>query len=361
MRCRRLALTSETDSLAFHTAVSSQRTLSRPLRSTRLVVLVAGAGTQILDIAGPAEVFSRCERILREERPTDVPAYRLLLLSTDLRRSSIPTTADITLTGHGRYNSLREAPDTLLVAGGAQVEELELDANFLSWLSRWGKRARRVGAICTGAFALAGAGLLAGRRCTTHWAYVKRLTERFPDVTVDPDPIWVRDGNVVTSAGVTAGMDLALALVEEDHGAQMALRIARELVLYLRRPGTQSQFSAPLSAQLADRQPIRELQLWMPGNLTADLRAEALALRAGMSQRNFARVFRNETGMTPAQYVERLRVEAACLRLADSTQGVQRIAPQCGFHSPEVMRRTMLRVIRVTPDDYRARFGAGRS
>jgi transcriptional regulator GlxA family with amidase domain len=249
----------------------------------------------------------------------------------------------------------------LLVAGGAQVEELELDANFLSWLSRWGKRARRVGAICTGAFALAGAGLLAGRRCTTHWAYVKRLTERFPDVTVDPDPIWVRDGNVVTSAGVTAGMDLALALVEEDHGAQMALRIARELVLYLRRPGTQSQFSAPLSAQLAERQPLRELQLWMPGNLTADLRAEALAHRAGMSLRNFARVFRNEIGMTPGQYVERLRVEAACLRLADSTQGVQRIAAQCGFHSAEVMRRAMLRVIRVTPDDYRARFGARHS
>jgi transcriptional regulator GlxA family with amidase domain len=279
---------------------------------------VAGAGTQILDVAGPAEVFSRCERIRRAERPTEPPAYRILLLSTDPNRSWIRTSAEIALTGNGPYNSLREAPDTLLVAGGAEVEQLTSDAGFLSWLSRWGKRARRVGGICTGAFALAEAGLLTGRRCTTHWAYVKRLSEAFPDVTVDPDPIWVRDGNVVTSAGVTAGMDLALALIEEDHGAQMALRIARELVLYLRRPGTQSQFSAPLSAQVADRQPVRELQLWMPGHLTTDLRADALANRAGMSLRNFARVFRSEVGMTPGQYVERLRVEAACLRLADS-------------------------------------------
>ena len=327
---------------------------------TRLVVLVAGSGTQILDIAGPAEVFARCARILTEERPSDPPAYRVMLLSTNSDRSSVGTTAGIRLSGHGRYNALREVPDTLLVAGGAQVEDLELDDKFLAWLTVNGKRARRVGAICTGAFAVAGAGLLAGRRCTTHWAYVKRLADKFPDVTVDPDPIWVRDGSVVTSAGVTAGMDLALALVEEDHGAQMALRIARELVLYLRRPGTQSQFSAPLSAQLAERQPLRELQLWMPDHLASDLRAESIARRAGMSVRNFGRVFRSEIGMTAGDYVERLRVEAACLRLADSSEGVRRIAAQCGFRSPEVMRRTMLRVIRVTPEDYRSRFGARR-
>jgi len=318
---------------------------------------VAGNGTQILDVAGPAEVFSRCERLLRAARPGAPAAYGLRLISSNSGTPLVETTTGITLTCHGPYDRVREAPDTLLVAGGEQFEALDCTPHFLAWLARYGKRARRLGSICTGAFALAGAGLLDGRRCTTHWEFAERLARAFPRVIVDPDPIWIRDGNVATSAGVTAGMDLALALVEEDHGAQIALQIARELVLYLRRPGTQTQFSAPLAAQLAERRPLRELQLWLPDNLTSDLSTEALAARAQMSVRNFGRAFRREVGLTPAKYVDRLRVEAACLRLADSTQKMQRIAVQCGFHSPEVMRRTMMRVIHITPDNYRARFG----
>lgn len=323
-------------------------------------MLVAGGGTQVLDVTGPAEVFSRCERILRKEGAARSAGYRIVLLSAESAASSIQTTAGITLKGHGKYNTWRRTPDTLLIVGGARIEELELEPEFIVWLRRNGKRARRVGAICTGAFALASAGLLKGRRCTTHWAFADRLASLFPEVSVDPDPIWIRDGNVVTSAGVTAGMDLALALVEEDYGSHMALRIARELVLYLRRPGSQSQFSAPLAAQLADRRPLRELQLWLPGNLCAELNTVALARRTDMSVRNFGRIFREEIGMTPGEYVDRLRVEAACLRLADSGQGLRRIAAECGFRSPEVMRRTMLRVSRITPSEYRTRFGRKR-
>lgn len=334
-----------------------RRQASQSTRERHSILLVAGDGTQILDVAGPAEVFSRCERLLRARRPGRPAAYRLRLISSNHGTSLVETTTGIALTCHGPYNVLREVPDTLLVAGGSQFEEFGFTPHFLGWLARCGKCARRVGSICTGAFALASAGLLTGRRCTTHWEFAERLAAKFPDVIVDPDPIWVRDGNVVTSAGVTAGMDLALALVEEDHGAQIALQIARELVLYLRRPGTQTQFSAPLAAQLAERRPLRELQLWLPDNLTVDLSSEALATRVDMSVRNFGRVFRQEVGLTPAKYVDRLRVEAACLRLADSTQKMRRIAVQCGFHSPEVMRRTMLRVIQITPENYRARFG----
>jgi transcriptional regulator GlxA family with amidase domain len=334
------------------------RQVFHTLRETRSIVLVAGEGTQILDVAGPAEVFSRCGRLLRAARLGTPPAYRVRLVSLNAGASAVDTTTGIALTCGGPYSSIRETPDTLLIAGGAQIETGELDSHFLAWLARHGKRARRLGAICTGAFALASAGLLAGRRCTTHWEFAEQLAAMFPDVIVDPDPIWIRDGNVVTSAGVTAGMDLALALVEEDHGAQVALQIARELVLYLRRPGTQTQFSAPLAAQLADRLPLRELQLWLPDNLASDLSTQALARRVSMSVRNFSRAFRREIGFTPGQYVDRLRVEAACLRLADSSQKMRWIAAQCGFQSAEVMRRTMLRVIRITPEDYRARFGA---
>lgn len=327
---------------------------------TRQVVIVAGLDTQILDVAGPVEVFSRCARLVQEQRGTRSPGYRVKLVSAASDGSPIKTTSGVELGGSGSYNSVRQTPDTLLIAGGGQIESISLEREFVSWLQKHGRKARRVGSICTGSFALGAAGLLDHRRCTTHWAFARRLQAAFPKAVVDPDPIWLRDGNVLSSAGVTAGMDLALALVEEDFGVKMALQIARELVLYLRRPGTQSQFSASMAAQLADREPIRDLQLWLPDHLDHDLRCQSLADRAGMSVRNFARVFSREVGMTAGEYVDRLRVEAACVRLAGSSQGVQQVAAQTGFHSADVMRRTMLRVIRITPEQYRLRFGKRR-
>ena len=203
---------------------------------------------------------------------------------------------------------------------------------------------------------LAEAGLLDGRRATTHWAACARLAARYPKVTVDPDPIFVRDGRIWTSAGVTAGMDLALALVEEDHGRDVALGVARELVLFLKRPGGQSQFSAQLQAQLAEREPLRDLQAWMADHPTADLSVEALAKRVAMSPRHFARVFKHETGATPARAALAARVEAARRRLEDGDDGLEGVAAACGFGSAEVMRRAFLRTLRVGPAVYRRRF-----
>jgi transcriptional regulator GlxA family with amidase domain len=203
---------------------------------------------------------------------------------------------------------------------------------------------------------LAAAGLLDGRRATTHWGWCDTLAESFPTVAVEPDRIFVRDGNVWTSAGVTAGIDLALAMVEEDLGREVALAVARRLVVFLKRPGGQSQFSAQLAGQLAERQPLGELQAWVADNLDDDLSVERLAERAAMSTRNFSRTFRREVGVTPARFVERARVEGARRLLEESSASVDEIAARCGFGTAETMRRTFLRSLHVTPTDYRRRF-----
>jgi transcriptional regulator GlxA family with amidase domain len=215
-----------------------------------------------------------------------------------------------------------------------------------------------VAAVCNGAFLLAEAGLLEGRRATTHWAAGDELARRYPSVDVDTDPIFVRDGNVYTSAGVSAGMDLALALVEEDLGREAALEVARWLVLFLKRPGGQSQFSAQLASQFAERHPLRELQAWIVSHPAEDLSVPALASRAFMSERNFARAFRREVGMTPAAYVEAVRVDRARMLLETSETPVETIAAECGFGTVETMRRAFARRVRVSPSDYRGRFRA---
>jgi transcriptional regulator GlxA family with amidase domain len=245
-----------------------------------------------------------------------------------------------------------------LVAGGLGTRTALDDRALINGIRRLAPRVRRLGSVCSGSFLLAEAGVLDGRRATTHWMWCDSMAQRYPRVQVDPDPIFVRDGNVWTSAGVTAGMDLALALVEDDLGRDVALHTARQMVLFLRRPGGQSQFSAQLAAQAADRQPLRELQAWIVDHPDADCSVPALAQRVAMSPRNFARVFLREIGLTPAQYVERVRVEAARRRLEDSTDGVDAIAATCGFGTAETMRRTFLRHVRVAPSDYRTRFRA---
>jgi transcriptional regulator GlxA family with amidase domain len=212
--------------------------------------------------------------------------------------------------------------------------------------------------VCSGAFVLAQAGLLDGRRATTHWRACDLLARSFPLVQVEADPIYVRDGNVFTSAGVTAGMDLALAMVEDDHGRDVALAIARRLVLFLRRPANQSQFSAPLRAQLAERDGIREAQRLVDEHPEGDCSVAALARAATMSERNFARCFTAEVGITPARYVERVRVETARRLLEDTDQSVEQVAAAAGFGTSETMRRTFLRTVRTTPTEYRRRFRA---
>jgi len=316
--------------------------------------MVVFPDVQILDVTGPLEVFARTARWLMDHRRRREPAYTVELLAA--RRGPVRSSSGLELVVRHSFMEVRGGIDTLLVAGGIGARRAPSDRALVRWLRRIAPRVRRLASVCTGAFLLAEAGLLDGRRATTHWGACRQLAERYPRVAVDPDPIFVRDGRVYTSAGVTAGMDLALALVEEDHGREIALAVARELVMFLKRPGGQSQFSVPLMAQSADLQPLRDLQGWIGEHPGADLSVAALARRAAMSARNFARVFTREVGMTPARFVERARVEAARRRLEESSVGVEVVAAESGFNSAEIMRRAFLRTVRVNPAEYRHRF-----
>ena len=325
------------------------------MSGSRTIVFLGAPGTQILDVAGPFQVFVRAAELFVQEHPAQKPPYKVLLASST-RRRSVSTNCGLVLTGAQTFRALRGPIDTLLVAGGSGVENAGRDEELLLWLQRTAQRVRRVGSICTGAFLLASAGLLNGKRVATHWKWAADLANKFEQTTVDADPIYIRDGNTYTTAGVTAGMDLALALVEEDLGAPMALKVAREMVLYLRRAGGQSQFSAALSLQASDRKQIEEIRSWTHDNLRQDLPVEKLAAKVGMSPRNFARVFLKDTGTTPARFVECLRVEAARRRLEESHDKLEKIANDCGFGSIQSLRRSFFRVLHVPPNDYRHRF-----
>jgi transcriptional regulator GlxA family with amidase domain len=323
------------------------------------VAVLALPDVQSLDVTGPVEVFDVAAKVLAARggaggapSPYEVsvvaPGGGVVRTSSGLRLVADPLP--------------RGVIDTVVVAGGSGARHAETGDPAVAWLRRVAPRARRVTSVCTGAFALATAGLLDGRRCTTHWAYRAALARDFPGAAVDPDdPIYVRDGATWTSAGVTAGMDLALALVEEDHGAELALEVARWLVVFLKRPGGQAQFSAGLAAQTAvaaaaAREPLRDLGAWMSDHLNADLSVGALAARACLSERQFARAWRAETGSTPAAFVEGLRVERARALLEDGI-AVDAVARECGFASAEVLRRVFHRRLGVAPSAYRERFG----
>jgi transcriptional regulator GlxA family with amidase domain len=312
----------------------------------RRVLIVIFDGVQSLDVTGPLEVFSAAGRIARDPYEIEIVAA-----SPDAVRSG----SGLKLVPDRAIGSVRGPIDTLLVAGG-HVEDAARDERLTRWIARAAGRSRRVGSVCSGAFILAAAGLLDGRRAATHWSSAGELGDRFPGVEVDPEAIYVRDGDVWTSAGVTAGMDLALALVEEDLGREVALETARWLVVYARRSGGQSQFSSHLDVQMAEREPLRELQEWLPGHLDEELPVERLAERAHMSPRNFARTFRRELGMTPAAYVEALRVDQARMRLESTGQKVDAVARGCGFGTVETMRRAFHRRLGVGPAEYRQRF-----
>ena len=312
--------------------------------------MLAFPGAQILDVTGPLEVFA----MATEAQGRPEPGYRIELGAA--RRGPVEMSSGLRLLADSAFGDVRGAIDTLIVAGGEGVRAALRDRRLLSFLSRTAPRARRVASVCSGAFLLADVGLLAGRRATTHWASCDLLARRYPDVRVEPDRIYVRDGSVYTSAGVTAGMDLALALVEEDLGRELALAVARRLVVFLKRPGGQSQFSAQLAAQLADRPALRDAPALHPGAPRGGHTVESLARRVGMSPRHFARVFTRELRVTPARYVEQVRVEAARRRLEEGEGGVEQVAAGCGFGSAETMRRAFLRSVRVSPSEYRQRF-----
>jgi transcriptional regulator GlxA family with amidase domain len=318
------------------------------MTAPRRIALFTGADPARLDLIGPAEVFRETNKLrVAQGRP---PAYDIVFLHW---RECPPSSE---LWRHLPYRRGRGL-DTLLFCSGREAE-VAADARVIAWLREAALAARRAGSICTGAFVLAATGLLDGRRATTHWSYTDALRALHPRVRVEDDPIFVKDGPFYSSAGSSAGMDLALALVEEDLGHETALAVARVLVLFLQRPGGQSQFSAQLAAQPAERHPLRELQAWLADHPGDDLSVEAMARRAAMSPRNFARVFRSELGLTPARYVEQVRIDTARRRLQQSADGVDRIAADCGFGTANSMRRAFVRHLGVPPSEYRDRFRA---
>ncbi|MFE9401335.1 GlxA family transcriptional regulator [Streptomyces sp. NPDC006530] len=312
----------------------------------RSVLVVLFDHVQSLDVTGPAEVFAAAGRVLG-----DPGAYQVRFASLD--GAPVVSHSGLRLMADGALADAASA-DILLVPGGDGAATP--DPRLVTWMRAHGPRAGRLVSVCTGSLLLAEAGLLDGRRATTHWALCSRLAHGYPAVQVEPDPIFVRDGNIATSAGVTAGIDLSLALVEEDHGRDVALAVARLLVVFLRRPGNQAQFSAQLAAQTARREPLRELQQWITEHPDADLSVEALAQRASLSPRHFARAFHAETGITPGRYVERVRLEYARRLLEETADGVQEVSRAAGYGTPEAMRRAFVKVLGTAPAEYRRRF-----
>lgn len=323
--------------------------------STRRIVIVGAPGTQILDLVGPFQIFVPASDLFAAKNPSCASIYRVEIVSIS-RGRAVLTNCGLSLTAHSNFRQVKGPIDTLLVAGADSIEIGQISEEVLQWLRVIATKTRRVGSVCTGALMLAQAGLLNEKRATTHWKYCGQLSSQYPRVSVSPDPIFVRDGNVFTSAGVTTGMDLSLALVEEDHGSRLALEIARDFVLYLRRPGGQAQFSAALSMQATDRQPFRDLVTWVLDNMHAELTVPMLADQVSMSARNFARVFTREMRTTPAIFVERLRVDAARRRLEESSHSLKTIAAACGFKKVNSMRTAFQRQLGTLPGEYRRRF-----
>jgi transcriptional regulator GlxA family with amidase domain len=319
------------------------------LRRMSQVLMVLFEDVQSLDVTGPLEVFAGANSW--RSAHGQPPLYDIRTAS--LGGQPVRTSSGLRLAPDEDLRGSSD-PDVLIVPGGSGARHP--DPELIGWLQARGHRAGQLVSVCTGAFLLAEAGLLGGRRVTTHWAYCGVLAAQFSDISVDPDPIFVRDGNVITSAGVTAGIDLALALVEDDLGRDPALEVARHLVVFLRRPGNQAQFSTQLAAQLAHRAPLRDVQQWIADNPDADLSVPALASRASLSPRQFARAFAAEVGMPPGRYVDRIRLETARRRLEDTADGVEQTARACGYGTPEAMRRAFMRALGVSPGEYRRRF-----
>jgi transcriptional regulator GlxA family with amidase domain len=318
----------------------------------RRVVMVAMPCAEVVEVGGVLDIFYAVNERLGREGASE-PGYAVEVVSPVATVCRWP---GLRLVADRSYRAVRGDIDTLIVTGIDGPDDARRYPDLVRWLARAAARSRRVVGLCTGTFVLAEAGLLDGRNATTHWAFCDELARRHPAVSVQADPIYVRDGAIYTSAGSTAGLDLVLALVEEDFGRRLALTVAQWMVVFLKRPGGQAQFSAQLSTQMAEREPLRDLQGWILEHPGADLSVEALARRAAMSPRNFFRVFVREVGVTPGRFVERVRVEAARRLLEETSRGVPAVADACGFGSPETMRIAFHRTLGVSPNGYRSRF-----
>ncbi|WP_119299649.1 GlxA family transcriptional regulator [Dongia deserti] len=316
----------------------------------RRIEILAFQDVQLLDVAGPLQVFATANDLSRAAaRPT--PYEPVVVAEGSLAMSS----AGLGLAAQ-TLPKPHSAVDTLIVAGGWGVSTACANRKLITWIKARAKHARRVASVCSGAFLLATIGMLDGRRAATHWSRCREFAQRFPKVRLEPDPIFVQDGHVWTSAGITAGIDLALAMVEADLGRDLALAVARQLVVFLKRPGGQAQFSATLALQHGNAR-FEGLHTWIADNLTGDLSIAGLAKASGMSERSFVRHYRQATGTTPARAVEQIRVEAA-RRALELGLPVKRTAARCGFGSEETMRRSFLRLFGASPQAYRERFSS---
>jgi transcriptional regulator GlxA family with amidase domain len=321
-----------------------------PPNGKRIVEVLAYPSVKLLDVTGPIQVFASANAFMAQAGEAMPYAIRIVAQGGD----RVEASGGVELAVHP-LSAVDAALDTLVIAGGEGVAAAATDTALIDWVRERAKQSRRTASVCTGAFLLAASGMLDGRRAVTHWAFCAELARRFPAIRVEPDRIFIQDGQVWTSAGVTSGIDLALALVEEDLGRAAALAVARYLVVFLKRPGGQAQFSEFLSLQTTDER-FGALHDWISNHLGGDLSLPVLARQAGMSERSFSRHYAEATGQTPARAIERLRVQGARHLLSETRLPVKRISQRCGFGSEETMRRSFLRLLDTTPQDYRARF-----
>jgi transcriptional regulator GlxA family with amidase domain len=331
----------------------------------RRIGILIYSGAEILDIAGPSEVFSFANLMLILKGVTKEPAYIVDVLAE--QAGIVTTLMGLQIIATHAYNEVSDDLDTLIIAGGfvpagffpgIEVSDPSIFKGtvLMEWIRTMSTRVRRLASVCTGAFALAESGILNGRKATTHWDFCQRLALDYPEVKVEPDQIFIQDDNIFTSGGITSGIDLALTMLEEDWGHDIALAVARYIVVFLKRQGGQSQFSSYLTTEATHRPDLRELQTWIMEHPTEDLRVDVLASRMCMSARNFARLFSAETGMTPAKYVEMARIDVARHYLETSELSIEAIAEKSGFYDAERMRRSFIRQLGVNPKNYRDRF-----
>ena len=330
--------------MTLFTAISPQHNKHRPI-----VAIIVYPQIKLLDLAGPLQEFADALD------NSGVAVYETAILSLD--GSLISSDTPVSLSSEPIAEWIDRHIDTLIIVGGSGAKAASKNADLIAGIKKLASRSKRVGSICSGAFVLAACGLLSCRRAVTHWESCEELSACYPDIKVEPEPIFINDNNIWTSAGVTAGLDMALAMISDDLGRSAALNLARSLVTYVARPGGQSQFSEALKAQVADKNGrFDKLHQWMRSNLDQDLRVSILANQALMSARNFARLYVSETNQTPAKAVEAMRVEAARSMLESGKLSMKVIAKQCGFGNEEGMRRSFIRLIKVSPSDYKKRF-----
>ncbi|HEY8793362.1 MAG TPA: DJ-1/PfpI family protein [Gemmatimonadaceae bacterium] len=320
--------------------------------SQRRIGILGYDGIQALDLVGPAEAFAA---VRNDADGSTESAYDIVIIGLTGRRfrseTGLTMQADTTVSKSIRL-------DTMIIPGGRTMRESETSQKTAAWILSRANSTRRIASVCTGIYGLAPTGLLDGRRVTTHWRFARDLAQRYPKLRVESDALYIKDGRFFTSAGITAGIDLALAQIEEDHGPTQSLSVARELVVYLKRPGGQDQFSEPLQFQMRSADRFADLTAWMTGHLNGDLSVETLAARACLGARQFSKVFKQTYGTSPAAFVEEMRLREAGRRLSSRRVDAEAVARSVGYHSLDVFRRAFERCYGVSPSSYRSHFAA---